>query len=117
MRGAGLGRALGWPTANIKTGQSIRHLPRGVFRVTVSGQALGRRRAAVCNVGRRPTVARAGRLQVEVHIPGFEGSLYGKTLCVKFLEKIREEKRFASLKALKAQVRRDIASLGQKALA
>ncbi len=108
VRGEGLGRKLGFPTANIRISSSARP-PRGVWRVRVRGSAIDER-PAVCNVGVRPTFGGA-RLVVEVHIPGFKGDLYGRTLIVTFLSSIRAEKKFPSLAALKARIRRDVASL------
>jgi riboflavin kinase/FMN adenylyltransferase len=108
VRGDGLGRKLGFPTANIKLSPSARP-PRGVWRVLVKGSTVGERLGA-CNVGVRPTVGGV-RLVVEVHIPGFTGDLYGKTLTLTFLNAIRAEKKFPTLAALKAQIRRDVASL------
>jgi riboflavin kinase/FMN adenylyltransferase len=61
-------------------------------------------------VGVRPTLGGV-RLVVEVHIPGFKGDLYGRTLNLSFLSAIRAEKKFPSLVALKAQIRRDVSSL------
>jgi riboflavin kinase/FMN adenylyltransferase len=108
VRGDGMGRKLGFPTANIKISPSARP-PRGVWRVMVRGTTTGERLGA-CNVGVRPTVGGL-RLVVEVHIPGFSGDLYGRTLSLTFLSAIRAEKKFPSLAALKAQIRRDAASL------
>ena len=108
VRGDGLGRKLGFPTANLKFPSGVRP-PRGVWRVRVSGTTLGER-LAVCNVGVRPTLG-GTRLVVEVHVPGFRGNLYGRTLAVDFEAAIRSEKKFPSLAALKAQIRRDVASL------
>ncbi len=108
VRGEGMGRTLGFPTANIKLSPSARP-PRGVWRVMVKGSSLGERLGA-CNVGVRPTLGGL-KLVVEVHIPGFAGDLYGKTLTLSFLSAIRAEKKFPSLAALKAQIRRDVASL------
>jgi riboflavin kinase/FMN adenylyltransferase len=108
VRGEGLGRGLGFPTANIKLSPSARP-PRGVWRVMVRGTAVGERLGA-CNVGVRPTLG-GTRLVVEVHIPDFKGDLYGKTLSLSFLSAIRAEKKFPSLAALKAQIKRDVASL------
>jgi riboflavin kinase/FMN adenylyltransferase len=51
---------------------------------------------------------------VEVQIPGFSGNLYGRTLTLEFLSKIRSERRFASLDALRAQIRKDVASLTRR---
>ncbi len=111
MRGDGLGRRLGFPTANLKIPPSARP-PRGVWKVQVKGTTLGKRVGA-CNVGVRPTVGGV-RLVVEVHIPAFRGDLYGRTLTLSFLSKMRAERRFATLGALKAQIRKDVASLTRK---
>lgn len=108
VRGDGMGRKLGFPTANIKLPRAARP-PRGVWRVLVKGSTVGERLGA-CNVGVRPTLGGV-RLVVEVHIPGFKGDLYGRTLTLRFLNAIRAEKKFPTLAALKAQIRRDVASL------
>ncbi|MDP3542533.1 MAG: riboflavin kinase [Elusimicrobiota bacterium] len=109
VRGERLGRKLGFPTANLKLPSSSRP-PRGVWKVLVKGTTLGERLGA-CNVGVRPTLGGV-RLVVEVHIPGFRGNLYGRTLSLSFLSRIRAERRFPSLAALKAQIRKDVRSLG-----
>lgn len=106
--GARMGRKLGYRTANIKLAPSVRP-PRGVWKVMVKGTTVGERLGA-CNVGVRPTLGGV-RLVVEVHIPGFKGDLYGKTLTLVFLSKIRSERRFPSLAALRAQIRKDVATL------
>lgn len=112
VRGERVGRKLGFPTANVKVPPSARP-PRGVWRVLAKGTTIGERLGA-CNVGVRPTLGGV-RLVVEVHIPAFRGNLYGRTLSLTFLSKIRSERRFASLSALKAQIRKDVASLNRKA--
>jgi riboflavin kinase/FMN adenylyltransferase len=111
VRGEGMGRKLGFPTANLKLPPSSRP-PRGVWKVLARGTTLGERVGA-CNVGVRPTLGGV-RLVVEVHIPGFRGDLYGRTLTLDFVSKIRPERRFASLGALKAQIRKDVSSLTRK---
>lgn len=104
VRGDGRGAGLGFPTANLKVDGP---LPEpGVWAVEVQG--LGR---GVCNVGTRPTVDGKTGMHVEVHIPGFSGDLYGKTLTVTFLKKLRPEMRFPGLSELKAQIKRDLESL------
>jgi riboflavin kinase / FMN adenylyltransferase len=108
VRGEGMGKKLGYPTANIKLSRTARP-PRGVWRVLVRGATVGERLGA-CNVGVRPTLGGV-RLVVEVHIPGFKGDLYGRTLTLSFLSAIRSEKKFPSLAALKAQIKRDVSSL------
>ncbi len=111
VRGEQVGRKLGFPTANIKIPPSSRP-PRGVWKVLVKGTTVGERIGA-CNVGVRPTLGGV-RLVVEVHMPGFRGNLYGRTLSLSFVSKIRSERRFSSLGALKAQIRKDVATLNRK---
>ncbi|MBI4060542.1 MAG: riboflavin kinase [Elusimicrobia bacterium] len=111
VRGDGMGRTLGFPTANLKV-PPVSRPPRGVWKVLVGGTTLGVRVGA-CNVGMRPTFG-GRRLVIEVHIPGFRGNLYGRILSLRFVSKIRSERRFPSLNALKAQIRKDVASLTRK---
>lgn len=108
MRGQGVGRKMGFPTANIKLPAGARP-PRGVWKVLVRGTTIGERLGA-CNVGIRPTLG-GMRLVTEVHIPGLREDLYGRTLTLTFLKRIRPERKFPSLAALRAQIRRDVASL------
>ena len=109
VHGERMGRKLGFPTANLKLPPSAKP-PRGVWKVLVKGTTVGEKLGA-CNVGVRPTLGGV-RLVVEVHIPKFKGDLYGRTLTLKFLSRIRAERRFPSLSALKAQIRKDVRSLG-----
>lgn len=112
VRGDGLGRKLGFPTANLARRRG--ELPaRGVYLVEVDG-AGPRPRWGVCNVGVRPTVG-GRRLVVEVHLPRFRGSLYGRRLAVRFVRRLRGERRFPSLSALEAQIRRDVSRAGRLA--
>ncbi len=62
------------------------------------------------NVGIRPSVG-GKELLLETHIIGYEGNLYGRRLCVKLIEKIRDEKRFSSISDLKEQLMRDYNSI------
>ena len=111
VKGKGIGRKLGFPTANIRVPAEVM-TPCGVFHVLVSGGSLRGPRSAVCNIGTRPTVgSRAKKPVVEVHIPGFSGSLYGKKLRVEFLKRLRAEKKFRSLEALKKAIAADIKSV------
>ncbi len=101
--GQKLGRTLGFPTANIILGD--RRVPvAGVYavRVALGAQCVN----GVANVGMRPTVD--GKEQrLEVHVFDFAQDLYGKTLRVDFVHKIREERKFASLPDLTEQIQRD----------
>jgi riboflavin kinase/FMN adenylyltransferase len=106
--GAGRGRTLGFPTLNIASVNAI--LPAGVFhtRVDISGRS----HPSVTNIGSNPTFAApAAACKVETHIPGFRRTIYGKKVRLHFIDKIRDEKKFAGAGELAAQIRRDIASL------
>jgi riboflavin kinase/FMN adenylyltransferase len=98
--GAKLGRALGFPTANIV----LRRPPpvSGIFVVEVEG--LGR---GVASVGRRPTVNPVALPLLEVHLFDHDGELYGEHLRVRFLEKLRDEEKYDGLEALKQAIARD----------
>ena len=107
VHGRGLGARIGVPTANLDVGR-LKLLPMGVYRVRVSGpKGFDRGTIAVCNVGTRPTVTGSSEVHVEVHVPGFRGVLYGRRLKVEFLDHLRDERKFGSLSALKAQIAKD----------
>ncbi|MBI4678289.1 MAG: riboflavin kinase [Elusimicrobia bacterium] len=112
IRGEGLGRRLGWPTANLElcAPDTPSAVPSGVFRVEVDGPKVGGPRPGVCNVGVRPTLGAGGRKLVEVHILDFDGDLYGSELSVRFVGRIRDERRFEDLAALKCQIAKDVSA-------
>ncbi len=100
------GRTLGFPTANLAT--PCEALPRdGVYavRVRAHGDPEGLRFDGVLNLGTRPTV-RAGR-SIEAHLFDTDRDLYGRTLRVTFVKRLRDERRFDGLDALRAQIARD----------
>lgn len=109
VRGHQVGRTLGFPTANLCCEQL---LPlAGVYAVEVAGIDVTRGASALpalLNIGHRPTVQNGTDLSVEVHIPGFCGDLYGQTLSVTLLRRLRDEQQFPSLEALRAQIEQDI---------
>jgi riboflavin kinase/FMN adenylyltransferase len=106
MHGDGIGRTLGFPTANIQM-KHRRPALSGVFAVSVEGLA-DHPVAGVANVGLRPTVTSAGRPTLEVHLLfGWNRDCYGAHLRVHFLNKLRDETKFDSLDALTAQIARD----------
>jgi riboflavin kinase / FMN adenylyltransferase len=107
IRGDQRGRTIGVPTANLELAGTL--LPQsGVYAVVVKvlGEPGANLRAGVANLGSRPTVA-AGR-SFEVHLLDFEGDLYDHELRVGFVERLREERKFPDLGALKQQIHRDI---------
>ncbi len=100
------GRHLGFPTANLAWEQE--QLPAsGVYVTEVRGSHLPEARLGVTNVGEKPTFDGL-RLTVETFIPGFDGDLYGAHLEVGFLHRLREERRFASIEALRARIAEDV---------
>jgi riboflavin kinase/FMN adenylyltransferase len=107
--GAQRGRTIGVPTANLG---GVREAlpPYGVYAVLVDRVAAGGNRAlatGVANIGLRPTVG--GGFSVEVHLFDFEGDLYGAELRVHLVARLREERKFAGLDELKAQIAKDSA--------
>ena len=108
ISGDGRGRTIGIPTANLKMWE-LRLLPgKGVYACRA---ALGSQRyAAVVNIGVRPTFESepvAGR--IEAHLLDVDQDLYGQTLELEFLARLRDEHRFSSPEALVSQIRSDIA--------
>lgn len=103
IRGQQLGRQWGFPTLNL----AINHKPvlTGVFAVEVKGLN-GKVVPGVANLGTRPTVDGL-RTLLEVHLFDFDRSIYGERVCVEFVQKIREERKFDSFDALKAQIKKD----------
>ena len=97
-----VGRTLGFPTANLNIAENKLIPATGVYAVMTE---LG---AGIMNIGRRPTLNNGTNLSIEVHIMNYEGNLYGKELHLSFIERIREERKFASLEELKAQIQEDI---------
>jgi len=99
------GRTIGFPTANLLP-PTAKLIPKiGVYAVEVE---VGEKRyRAMMNIGTRPTVQTQSGVSLEVHLLDFNGDLYGKTLTVRFLTRLRDEQKFSSLDALKAQLERD----------
>ena len=102
--GQRLGRALGYPTANLRLGRRVCPL-HGIFAVRVTG-AGGEALPGVASLGTRPTVG-GDELLLEVHLFDFDAELYGRRLEVEFIARLRDEEHFPSMEALAAQMRRD----------
>ena len=103
--GAGRGRTIDVPTANLSIPATLTIPGDGVYAALVPVD--GARRAAVVNIGGRPTFGEAER-QIEVHILDFGGDLYGRRLTVEFVARLREVRRFGSVDELRSQIARDI---------
>ena len=104
LRGAGRGRALGFPTANLRPDRPLALAP-GVYvaRASWGGGAAD----AMVNVGYRPTFGE-NQYWVEAYLLDFSGDLYDRTLRLEFLDRIRPEMKFSGVDALKRQVAADI---------
>ena len=103
VRGARRGRQLGFPTANLQLPEDQAYPGRGVYAcfATVAGE----RHPAVTNVGVRPTFADDLPAPiVEAHLIDVDRDLYERTLRLEFIERLREEQRFADVEALRAQI-------------
>jgi riboflavin kinase/FMN adenylyltransferase len=104
VRGDARGRTIGFPTANFCTDNELLP-PNGVYATTVTWE--GMVLPSVTNVGVRPTVASSGAVSVETHIFNFDRDLYGKSLRLGFVQRLRDERAFESLDALRAQIDAD----------
>ena len=106
VAGNRLGRTLGYPTANMQLYEPLKLVPaNGVYLTEV--ETLGGHFYGMTNIGVRPTVSGAGVRTIETHIFDFDELIYGLDLRLRFVSKIRDERRFDSLDSLKAQLASD----------
>ena len=107
VRGRGLGRDLGWPTANLQV-DGRKFLPReGVYAACAWRAGEPEAMAAVMNLGPQPTIDPSAPSAVEVHLLDRQLELVGQELVVEPLQFLRQQQRFDGLEALKAQIGRD----------
>jgi len=105
IRGLGLGKKLGFPTANVNLNR--RQTPvDGIFAARVSGLA-NKPLDGVASGGTRPTVGGSLPL-LEVFIFGFDSDIYGEYITVHFIERLREERKYADLDSMVEQIHRDV---------
>ncbi len=104
VEGKGLGRKLGFPTANVETLQELLP-PRGVYPCYV--EVDGERFKGIANIGTCPTFC-GEKLSVEVHIFDFDRDIYGKEVAIIPKKRIREEKKFSSVHELINQIKSDV---------
>ena len=104
--GAGRGRTLGFPTANVARDGDLL-IPRGVYGCLAHVE--GFLHPSVVNIGVRPTFAET-TLAIEAYLIDFAGDLYGRRMRLDFVLRLREEMRFPSVEDLKAQIARDVAA-------
>ena len=105
--GEHIGHRLGYPTANLEVDEADKLIPAaGVYAVWTTLEGEQQPRAAMMNIGNRPTF-HGHRQTLEVNILDFKGDLYGQTMCVSFVERLRAERRFDSPEALAVQLEAD----------
>ena len=104
VKGRGVGKELGFPTANIRVeGELIPNA--GVYAVKV--ELLGKYYQGVVNIGTAPTFNR-GKVVVEAYVIGFKGLAYGKIIKIYFISRVRGEKRFKTPDLLIREIERDV---------
>jgi len=104
VQGAQRGRTIGFPTANVSTANELLP-PHGVYATTAT--LAGVVYPSVTNIGVRPTVDDSGRVSIETHIFELDRDLYGAPIRVGFVQRLRDERTFESLDALKTQIQAD----------
>ncbi len=113
VNGAGIGRQIGFPTANIEPDEPMKLLPQdGVYEVEITlnaGQYEG-----VMNVGVKPTIAKGLKRTIEVYILDFNGDIYGEKAEIKVIRRLRGEINFDNINALKFQIEVDVARVRRK---
>jgi riboflavin kinase/FMN adenylyltransferase len=106
VRGAERGATLGFPTANLHPQNRV--IPRNGVYVTAT-LIDGQWRRSVTNIGTRPTFGSVNESSIETFVMNWSGDLYGDVVRVRFLHRLREEKKFSSIDELKSQIDRDVA--------
>lgn len=108
VKGKGLGRELGYPTANLAPTPGVVVPADGVYAALAHVE--GRRIPAVVNVGTAPTLAGGGGKErsIEVHLIDHEACLYGKRMGISFVSRLRDERRFVGLEGLRRQIAVDV---------
>lgn len=105
VKGKGIGKQLGFPTANIHIKEDYKLIPKdGVY--VVKGIVKGKTLSAMMNIGNNPTVEGAQH-SIEVHLFDFNDDIYGESIQIEFLKRLRDEYKFDSLEALTDQLKKD----------
>ena len=103
VHGRGRGREIGVPTANLVTENELIP-PHGVYATTLTIDGIVH--AGLTNVGIRPTFGESD-LAIETHLLGYSGDLYGRQVRLSFVQRLRDERRFPDVDALRAQIDAD----------
>ena len=103
VEGRRRGREIGFPTANLQTDNELVP-PDGVYATTMAVDGVVH--AGLTNIGMRPTFGETVRT-IETHLLKFDGDLYGKRVRLAFVQRLRDERRFEDVDALRAQIEAD----------
>lgn len=106
VKGKQLGKSLGYPTANIHIEEAYKIIPKeGVY--VVCAKINSKTHYGMMNIGHNPTIAKNNHKSIETYFFDFEGNLYDNILKIQLLKRIRDEKKFNSLEALKSAMQKD----------
>jgi riboflavin kinase/FMN adenylyltransferase len=103
-RGSGRGRGIGFPTANLCTENELVP-PTGVYATLVTADGVVQ--PSITNIGFRPTFGESDRVTIETHVFGMDRDLYGERLRLSFVQRLRDERAFPDVDALRAQIEAD----------
>ena len=104
VEGRHRGREIGFPTANLRTANGLIP-PHGVYATTMIVDGVVH--AAITNIGVNPTFGDSNQTSIETYLLRYEGDLYGRTVRLGFVQRLRDERRFDDVDALKAQIEAD----------
>jgi riboflavin kinase / FMN adenylyltransferase len=104
VEGKRRGREIGFPTANLETSNELVP-PDGVYATTLEVDGIVH--PGMTNIGVRPTFGDDPQTTIETHVLGYEGDLYGRQVRLAFVQRLRDERRFDDVDALKAQIEAD----------
>ena len=104
VEGKRRGRELGFPTANLKTDNDLLP-PNGVYATTTTIDGIVH--PSISNIGLRPTFGDTTKTMIEAYVMGFDGDLYGRPVRLGFVQRLRDERKFEDVDALRAQMEAD----------
>lgn len=105
VEGRRRGHTIGFPTANLQTANELVP-PHGVYATTLTIDGIVR--ASITNVGVRPTFGDGSETTIETHVLDFSEDLYGRDVRLGFVQRLRDERRFEDIDALRAQIEADV---------
>jgi riboflavin kinase/FMN adenylyltransferase len=104
VEGRRRGREIGFPTANLQTENELIP-PNGVYATTVTIDGIVH--PSITNIGVRPTFGDSTATTIEAYVMGFNGDLYGQRVRLGFVQRLRDERKFDDVDALRAQIEAD----------